>query len=261
MSLSMPSQQIQELIAGYVLGDLSPAEAAELETLLAEHPELIQEIAAVQQTLDLSYAPLEVAPPASLRARVLSAGQPSAETQASRAGAKTLQPSAPRRLLWGRAAGVAAAAVIVALGIANYRLWQTLESLQADRPEQPSLETPLTYTLKGTEIAQNAIAEIVVDPMTLNARLEVEDLPPLQAGKVYVLWTVVGKDAPFTTDDKGAILTQVFRVNNQGDFSGTLTVPPAYHTADRVTRLAVTIEDASKPQAHQGAMALSTLNS
>lgn len=259
MSLPMPSQQIQELIAGYVLGDLSPAEAMELETLLAEHPDLIQEIVAVQQTLDLSFAPPAVAPPASLRAKVLTASHATTDGQAYRVEPKPLQ-TLQHRPMWSRAAGIAAAALIVALGLANYRLWQTVQSLQADRPEQPGLETALTYALEGTEIAQNATAEIVVDPVTLNARLVVENLPPLPPGRVYVLWTVVGKEAPFTTDDKGAILTQVFQVNEQGDFSGTIEMPAAYHTADWVTRLAVTMEDATKPQAHQGVMALTTVS-
>jgi anti-sigma-K factor RskA len=258
MSLSMPSHQIQELIAGYVLGDLSSEEAVELEKLLVEHPELIQEIAAVQQTLELSYAPPAVTPPASLRARVLVASQLGADAQMSRGSLEPFSSSPQRRLVWGRAAGIAAAALIVALGIANYRLWQTLQSLQADRPDRPGIETPLTYALQGTDFAQNATAEIVVDPVTLNARLVVEDLPPLPNGKVYVLWTVVGKEAPFTTDDKGAILTQVFQVNEQGDFSGTIEVPAAYHTAGWVTRLAITMEDAARPQAHQGVMALTT---
>lgn len=256
------SDQVQELIAGYVLGDLSPDESLELERLLIDYPELTHEIATVQQVLELSYALPEETPPASLRAKVLAASLPLAAAQSNSLQLEALryweQRSPSRWQVWGRAAGIAAAVLIVTLGIANYRLRQDLQALKPDSSGTPAVGTSLAYTLEGTDVARNATARVVVDPATLEAVLTVEDLPPLPSGKVYVLWTVVEKNAPFTTDQKGAILTQVFRVNEQGNFSEAIAVPAPYRTANVVTRLAVTLEDASAPQAHQGAIALTT---
>ena len=69
----MTSEQLQLLIAGYVLGDLNANEAKEFEQLLATNPAIVREVAAMQQALELSYAPPEVSPPRKLRSQVLAA--------------------------------------------------------------------------------------------------------------------------------------------------------------------------------------------
>jgi anti-sigma-K factor RskA len=70
---TLPPECEQLLISGYVLGNLSFAEALLLEELMAENPELMEQVTAMQQALDSAYAPLEKAPPATLRDRVLTA--------------------------------------------------------------------------------------------------------------------------------------------------------------------------------------------
>jgi hypothetical protein len=77
-------------------------------------------------------------------------------------------------------------------------------------------------------------------------------LPPLPPGRVYVLWTVLTQNAPFTTDEKEAILTETFQVDERGNFSQTITVPKAYRSKELVTKVAVTMEDANAPQRHAG---------
>jgi hypothetical protein len=67
------------------------------------------------------------------------------------------------------------------------------------------------------------------------------------------MWTVLEPNAPFTTDDKDAILTEVFRVDEQGNFTETVPVPVVYRVEGVVTNVAVTIEDAAAPQLHVGA--------
>lgn len=63
MARSMPSEQLQLLIAGYVLGDLSSEEVEEFEQLLANDSAIADEVARMQKALEISYAPPEVAPP------------------------------------------------------------------------------------------------------------------------------------------------------------------------------------------------------
>ena len=49
MTESTPSEHIQELLAGYVLGDLSPEEAEELKQLLDRDPTIADEVNQLQE--------------------------------------------------------------------------------------------------------------------------------------------------------------------------------------------------------------------
>lgn len=244
----MSSEHLQLLIAGYILGNLDAEEAAEFEQLLAEDPAIATELAEMQETLELAYNPVEVMPPAHLRTLVLeNATQPLVSA-----------PRSPTRSFgWNKAIGAAAAAAIVALGINNYRLWSTLQASQQtpQADSQPGSLEMLTYGLQSTESA-TAAATLFVNPNTLKANLTAQNLPTLPPGKTYVLWTVLKPNAPFTKDDKGAILTTVFEVGDRGSASQTLTVPEVYRSKDLVANVAVTVEDAATPQNHVGAPVL-----
>jgi anti-sigma-K factor RskA len=249
----MPSDQLELLIAGYVLGDLSPEEAAEFEQLLAENSAIAAEVAQMQASLELAYPPPEVAPPAHLRSAILdqvhlTEPQLDRPTPNSPIARTDRLADRQRRFPWRRMLDVAAAALILTLGIQNYRLRQTLQTVQPT-PQQYAI---LTYSLQPIQAGSEASVRVEVDPNTLKATLIAENLPPLPPNQVYAVWTVVEPDAPFTTDDKNAILTEVFRVDEQGNFSQTVVVPEAYRFSDVVTNVAVSIEDASAPQLHVG---------
>ncbi len=232
----MPSEQLELLIAGYVLGDLSAEEVKEFEQLLANNSAIAQEVARIQQALEMSYAPPEVSPPSYLRSQVMAAHQ----------GNSKISTRLP--IFSMRTMGAIAAAIIVALGFSNYRLWRNLQVIQAQI--QPS--KLLTYSLQAKNASLSS-ATVAVNPNQLEAKLNVENLPPLSPGKVYVLWTVLKQDAPFTTDNKNAILTEVFKVDAKGNVSKQITVPAAYRTKDIIAAIAVTMEDAAAPQKHAGA--------
>lgn len=234
MTGTMPSEHIQFLVAGYVLGDLDADEATELERLMQHDPAIAQEVAQMQIALERSYGSPEAQPPAQLRAAILEAAT----------------PRKLRSLPLSRALNVAAAVLIIALGFNNYRLWQLLQTSQAQ-------VATLTYSLRATSTNQ-ATATLAVDPKTLNASLQVNGLPPLPEGKVYALWTVVEPNAPFTVDAKGAILTQAFTVNAQGNVEQKISVPPVFRSQTLVTKVAITVEDATAPQKHEGSPILIT---
>lgn len=245
MSGSISSEHSQLLIAGYILGDLDPQEAAEFEQLLSHNPAIAEEVQRMQTVLELSYAPQEIEPPTHLRSSVLSAHR-------SQPPVTSLQPvpnkPTRRSFPWSRAVHVAAAIAIAVLGINNYQLWQ---ALQASQTEAQRLAT-LVYSLQATASGNPAAATVAVDPNRLEAVVTVQNLPPLPPGKVYVLWTVVKQDAPVTRDDKNAILTEVFTVDDSGQFSQAISVPPVFRSAKWVSTVAVTVEDAAAPQRHQG---------
>ncbi|MBE9190053.1 anti-sigma factor [Gloeocapsopsis crepidinum LEGE 06123] len=243
MVWSMPSEQLQLLIAGYVLGDLSPEEIEEFEQLLANDPAIAQEVAQMQKALEISYAPPEVAPPSHLRAAIL---------EANKQQDKPLRPQSQRSFSWIQAMGVAAAVLVAALGISNYRLWQTLHALQTEVQQTE----PLTFVLQAQDPNVSASATLTVDPSTLEAELNAQNLPTLPPGKVYALWTVLQQGAPFTTDDKDAVLTAVFAVDANGNASENIEVPQVYRNKALVTAVAITVEDASAPQRHEGAPVL-----
>lgn len=241
MAMSMSSEHQQELIAGYVLGDLSSEEAAQFQQLLAQDPAIATEVVQMQQVLELAYAPLEIAPPNHLRSAIVATA--------------TNRPVAVATGILRRAIAIAGVALIVALAGINYRLWRTVQAVQSE-PQS----APLIYSLQPTEAnsSPGATARVSVNPDRLEATIEMRNLPPLQAGQVYVLWTVLTPNAPYTTDAKQAILTKVFQVDDRGNFAQTVAVPEVYRDGDRVAKVAVTIESATAPQKHTGSPVLIT---
>lgn len=249
----MPSEQVQLLIAGYVLGELEPEEAAEFEQLLQRDPAIAQEIAEMQKVLEVSHGIEETPPPAHLREAILTAY--AAEQVPPIQAAPAPQRRRLQRISWSRwAGGVAAAALIVGLGINNYRLWRQVQTLEATT----SPASIVTYSLTGGQPTQTASVSLTVNPNTLEAELLAQNLPPLPPGKVYALWTVLPENAPVTVDDKSAVLTETFSVDPAGKVVHRFTVPPIYRSQELIRRVAISVEDAAAPQAHRGTPILST---
>lgn len=247
MTEPFPPEQLEELMAGYALDNLSPEETQRLEQLLAENPQLATEVNRLEEVLALlPYALPEVEPPLHLRSTLL---------QAAVVQTNHRHPLRQLSLLpWSKIAGSIAALLALVLGLDNYRLRQTLQATQAVKGQ---FET-LTYSLEKTKAAEATSAQVVVNPNNLEAKLTIKNLPPLPPGKVYVLWTVLEQDAPYTTDSKGAILTEAFVVDAQGNVSQTFTVPRVYRSRELVSKIAVTVEDAASPQKHKGSPILLT---
>ncbi len=272
MTGSLSPEQRQLLMAGYVLYDLSAEEAARLEALLTEHPELRDELAQLQTTWEAACEMVPQAPPIHLRDAILQAATLGQQPLAAVASPDLSSDSPPSAALtvadspqavqhgrssvvvgprywWWKGLGAAAALLIVGLSVSNLMLWR---ALQAVRPTTPAGET-LTVTL-GDPTATPAAAEVQINPQTLEGSLTVENLPPLEPGQVYVLWTVVDPNAPITVDDKNAILTTVFTVDEQGRQSQAIDLPSVYRGDPSLIRaVAITQESADAPQAHRSA--------
>jgi anti-sigma-K factor RskA len=247
MNGSMNSEHLQLLIAGYVLGNLDADEAAEFEQIVMNDPAIATEVSQMQSALEESFGVSEVSPPAHLRSAILLADPTLKRPSVPLSHMISINPS-HRSLPWNRIIHVAAAVIIIALGISNYRFWRTLQASQSET----QLAATLVYSLQATSENNTASATVAVDPDRLEAVLTVQNLPPLSPGKVYVLWTVVRKDAPVTRDAKSAILTEVFNVDAQGNISQVIGVPEVFRSAGLVSNMAVTIEEAIAPEQHQG---------
>ncbi|MBW4518814.1 MAG: anti-sigma factor [Scytolyngbya sp. HA4215-MV1] len=242
MSQSSSPEEIQELLAGYVLNELDMEESAQVEQILAD-PAMAQAVQDLRWTLETAYAPPTVEPPPQLRDKVMQAFAAATEPTIPIA---TVPPVVllPR---WAKALGAVAAGVIVSLSISNYLLWRSLQTQMAQNSQ-----TPIVLSLQPTQSPGTSVAVLVkVNPETLRGTLTIEKLPPLESGKVYVLWTVLTADAPFTTDEHNAILTQVFTVKDQGNQAHEIVLPSAFQNPKLVKAMAITIEDAAAPQQHK----------
>lgn len=250
MSQAAPSDRIQLLIAGYVLGDLSADEAQELTQLMAVNPAIAAEIDALQATSETAQDITEIAPPAHLRSRVIDASNDDRKDAINRV-------SHPLRFWQGTTA--IAATLLLALTFNHLRLRNALQTARTEFTQvEPGQLESVTYLLTSPEAALAASASVVVNPDTLAAELTAQGLPPLLAEQVYAVWTLPNLNVPATTDAKGAILTGVFQVDEGGSGTANLTVPPVHRNPESVAKVAITVEDAALPQQHTGSVVLIT---
>jgi anti-sigma factor RsiW len=175
----------QDLIAGYASGDLSPEEAERFQHLLVMHPELATEVEDLQALVALMrYTPPEQTVPPDLRDRLLTQAQTLPQYSRSQA----TSPLARLNRVW--VGGAIAALALVALGIDNYRLRQSLQQSQelVQLLRQPNIQL---YAMRGTEEQPQAFASLVINPTQAEATIVTQNLQPLPPGEAYRLWAVV----------------------------------------------------------------------
>lgn len=253
----------QLLLAGYVLGNLDAEESRALEQLLSSDPALRQELAALQMSLDTVYGQ-EVTPPPALKASVLAAAEQAVpspiESSANSYSVNSRSTTESLQRLLLIATGVLTALSLY-LGVQNNTLRQALRETKL---EQAAIESEngldsatelVTYSLDPTENAteneQTSSVELSTDRDRLEAVLAVRGLPTLPEDQVYALWTVVPADAPITKDAQNAILTAVFTVDQAGNRSQEIVLPAAFRNRTQIAAIAITIEDAEAPEAHE----------
>lgn len=255
---NLPTECQQLLISGYVLGNLSTAEALLFNEMLKENPELVDQIEVMQTAFDEAYTPVEIAPPPQLRDRILTAAR--AQTTDIRGASNSVAETdeVPSRLSRIRVIVAALLGIIAISSITNYRLWQIVR-VANEKSETENIAGDRKFYLLGSEdLSQEISAELAVDPQGQNGTLKANNLPVLPSNQVYALWTVVGNDVPYTTDDKGAILTAVFQVDAAGNFSQEIAVPQPHLEPRTIKKIAITVEDIAAPQAHEGSIFIST---
>lgn len=234
-------EQIEALMAGYVLNDLSPEEAQEFERMLRENPNLIKQVKRLQETLNvLPYALPEAEPPPRLRDAILEATAPQPVRSVS-------------RLPWGKLVASIAALVAIAVGLENSRLRQDLQLARQDLNDALArvktaqqretvinvLQQPDTrvFSLAGTDKANTASGSIAIDSQDKKAVIVFKNLPTPPEGQIYRLWAII--------DDK-KIACADFKATQQGNVLEEFSLPAEACSTTKST-LAVTLEPFPAP--------------
>jgi anti-sigma-K factor RskA len=239
-----PSEQLETLLAGYVLGDLTPEEAAQVKQFLDHNPDLLTELHRLQSTLAVIPLSLPVSSPSQqLETRILQAAQ----AEASPAPHSPRTPRNRMRLSW-KWGGAIAAVMIAGLGIETYRLHQKLAATELenhrlhqqlataqatlDRLRQTELATTRKelsryqqavnllrqpknrfLTLIGTNPKLQSSGSLIMIPTKASALLVLRDVVPLPKGKVYRLWALVDGQkvtcGDFTPNDRGEVFLEL----------------------------------------------------
>ena len=207
----MTPEELQELCALYVLGTLSPQEAATIETRLqAGDPEVVREVHAFRAVVDLlPHALPPVAPNPAVRARLMTRLQ---DSLAATHGVH--EATAPRSffawlarpLVWFPATVMVL--LVCLLGWLTYDLRHQVIVLEAEvrqlrqaASERERLFALLTVpeikivTLAGTEHAPGAGARLLWDTQRGEWTVILHDLPTLPAKKTYQLWFLTAAGA------------------------------------------------------------------
>jgi anti-sigma factor RsiW len=230
--VTLTHDEVVELAAAYVLGALERDEelavAEHLRTCDQEHPEMAELGGVVAY---LAEPVPQVEPPASLRARILSAAAEDLAARRVERGAPVAPPESPatptrpasvtpldaaRRSRQSRvgawALGLAAAFAIVVLGAWNIGLQN---DLAAARQYQSQVTAVLDLgQLPGSQVAILAASApggpsgVGVLPPTGQGRLVMQGLRPTSGNQVYEIWAIAEGQAPapvgwFTVDSRG----------------------------------------------------------
>ena len=230
----MTAPEVQERAAQYVLGELAPAERAELERRLADDAELAREVEALRRLIGILPLGAAVDPPPALRARVLAAVEPPAAAPAP--------AQRPASRLVVRLVGAVAAVLALALGLDAYR---ARRDLALERELRTALQQPnvvLDFTLAGRGDAAGATGRASLDLDARRGAVALYGLPALPPNRVYRLWAAVGgRTVPcgaFNADQDGRVVAQ-------------FAVPVDAYAAP-IGRLFLTVEPAPPPAAPTG---------
>ncbi|NMG57548.1 hypothetical protein E1H12_03170 [Geitlerinema sp. P-1104] len=170
---NLSPEELQELAAGYVLGDLSSEERQLFQAQLQRHPELAKEVRLLQDVVGvIPYGLPETSPPPGLREAILAAAEPEAPESEDERGSVVPLLRGKGRLLWERWVTGIAAVLAIALLVDNLRLRQTLDYTQAQLQERDQeFSDMLVAPLDAVLVSQwDGLAEITEDHLKAMTR-------------------------------------------------------------------------------------------
>jgi Anti-sigma-K factor rskA len=289
MTRPTPEPNPTDLVAAYILDDLSPEEADRLQQALVETPHLQGEIAAFGEAFSLlPYDMPIVEPSIHLKSRILNAAQQSRRQPIAHASKvipmvsdRSQVSASTKRRNWKRwmpaiSTGIAAVA-IVALGLnqvqisrqsqqtvalqqqldaTNTELKRLRSELQANQRTIALLNQPDTqmYALTGATPNPNnsrlASARIIAKPGDRRVTIVAQDLPELKPDRIYRLWAVAAPAA-------APMYCGEFRQDGSG--TAQWTVPNAACT-QHPSQLLITLDAPTDPTTSAGPLVMRSLS-
>ena len=215
----------EELLAGYVLGDLEPEEVTAMHQLIAEHPTIITEIDRLQETLAMIPFGLNESYPASdLRDRIAAIAVSPAvvENRLIETSTAKIERSPRQRNFWKLASiglGSISAITIVALGFDSYQMRQQIATDQIELQKYRQAIALLQgsdnrmISLKGMGTTPAATGSVMISPTEKTAMISIQNLRQIPQENSYRLWAIVdGKkidSAQFRPDEEGKVFVKV----------------------------------------------------
>ncbi len=195
-------ENLEELLAGYVLGNLDEEELAWLNKQLMANPELREQVTQLKATLTLMpYSLPEDVPQTDLRSQIL-------------AKAQAKSPVTNRLNRWGWIIGAITTLSTVWLGLNSYNLRQQLALRETQLQKQQELIALLRQpnnrlvSLRGFDNV-TASGSLFIAPKKNKAVLALQNLQPLPGKQVYRLWAISQEKTTgcvnFTPDEKGTV--------------------------------------------------------
>jgi anti-sigma-K factor RskA len=267
------SEQMENLLAGYVLGNLTPEETAQVKQLLEHNPDLLSELHRLQAILAVLPLSLSATSPSrQLEKRILQAAQAEG-TPVLNSSTKLIRP---RLWKWG---GTMAAVLVAGLGIETYQLHQRLAATQLEnqRLHQQLATAQITIdqirknelattrkelsryqeamnllrqpnnrflTLRGTSPQLHSSGSLVMVPTRGSAMLVLQDVAALPRGKIYRMWAFVdGKKVScgdFKPNDRGEVFLQLPLDQWGGTTEVVVTVEPDRAMSEPVGEMVIT---------------------
>ena len=222
------SPKLDEILAGYVLGNLDETELAWLNQELATNPQLRERIKQLEATLTLiPYGLTDNCPHPLLKDKIL-----------SQARLKQAKPVKFNRLL-----GITSVITILStlwLGLNNYGLRRQIaiqnNQLQQHQELIALLRQPNNrlVSFKGLERLPQASGSLFIVPESKTAILALQNLEPLPEKQVYRLWAVSPDKttgcASFIPDERGTVHLQLSNNALNDSSSLLITVEPQADT-------------------------------
>jgi anti-sigma-K factor RskA len=267
-----------DLVAGYVLNDLSPEEADRLHQALAETPALQAEIAAFTEAFALlPYDMPIVEPSPHLKSKIINAAAQSIRPAAQTPPSNVIPIKRRTWKQWYPAISTGIAAVAVtALGLNQLQLRQQSQQtialqqqIEATNTELTNLRSQLqanqgtiarltqpgtqTYALTSATPQNNprpATARLFAKPGDRTVTLVTQDLPKLQNDRIYRLWAVAHAKATPTYCGE-------FRQNDSGTAQWTA---PNVACTQNPAQLLITLDAPTDPTTSAGPLILRSLS-
>ncbi|WP_420576770.1 anti-sigma factor [Ekhidna sp.] len=240
------------ILEAYVMDQLSAAERTEVEQMAAKHPEVQEELDAIELSIETLAFATAVQPPEGVKEKLMQQiGR--AETKEKEAPVVQMQPDKGVGILrFAAAASVLIALASTVMAFTYWKKWQSAEDQLSDMIAQNAqfaenynqvnqqlddiqsavaIMNNRSYkrvVMAGTDNSPDAQATVYWNETTADVYLSIQNLKELSQGQQYQLWAIIdGKpvDAGVFDPNNGSFLVQMNNITS-GAAAFAVTIEP-----------------------------------